>query len=154
MMRIDVRDLVGDVLGAMKLRLNKDDVELLYVEEGFDFVIEGDKVHLTNVLYNLIDNAIKYSHKNPEIKVLLKENHSAVSLSVIDKGIGIPKEYHSKVFDRFFRVPNQDRHNVKGHGLGLHYVKTIIRKHRGDIKIASAASTGIDFSIVIPKKYD
>ena len=110
----------------------------------------GDKTHLTNTICNLIDNAIKYSIEKPEISIQTSNSDSNLVMVVSDKGIGIEKEYQDKVFDKFFRVPSNNLHNVKGFGLGLAYIKTIIELHRGEIKLESEKQIGTTFTITIP----
>jgi two-component system phosphate regulon sensor histidine kinase PhoR len=113
-------------------------------------MIYGDEVHLTNVVFNLLDNAVKYSHEIPEITVSTFCKKDAVVLSVADKGIGIPSEHQSQIFERFFRVPTGNVHNVKGFGLGLSYVKKIVDAHNGKITVDSSVNKGTKFSIYFP----
>ena len=113
--------------------------------------IKGDSVHLTNVVYNIIDNALKYSGDEPKVEINMLEEAGNLKIAIQDNGIGIPKEYKDKVFDRFFRVPTNDQHNVKGHGLGLSYVKDVITKHGGSISVDSTENVGAKFTITIPK---
>jgi two-component system phosphate regulon sensor histidine kinase PhoR len=114
------------------------------------FVVMGDKTHLTNTICNLIDNAIKYSIEKPEITIQTSNTQNYLVIKISDKGIGIEKEYQEKVFDKFFRKPNNNLHNVKGFGLGLAYIKTIIELHRGEIKLESEKQVGTTFTITIP----
>ncbi len=122
-----------------------------FTTEGQDFQIEADPIHLTNVVYNLLDNALKYSKDQPNIDINLSEHNGSLTLSVKDQGIGIPKEYQSKVFDQFFRVPNGDRHNVKGYGLGLSYVAGVIQQHGGQIILDSEVDNGTRFTVFLPR---
>jgi signal transduction histidine kinase len=103
------------------------------------------------VIHNIIDNSIKYSSENPQIDIQLTENKENFILNFKDNGQGIPKEYQDKIFDRFFRVPNEDRHDVKGHGLGLNYVKNIIESLGGKITVESNLNQGAEFKITLPK---
>jgi two-component system phosphate regulon sensor histidine kinase PhoR len=114
-------------------------------------MVKGDEVHITNVIFNLLDNAVKYSNEIPEIEVTTEKNNEYVVISVRDNGIGIPKEHQSQIFERFFRVPTGNVHNVKGFGLGLSYVKKIIDSHDGKIKVESAVNKGTKFSILLPQ---
>ncbi len=107
-------------------------------------------VHLTNVIYNLIDNAIKYSSSNPELLVDLKDLGNSITLSITDNGIGIPKEFHDKIFEKFFRIPTGDVHTIKGYGLGLSYVQSIVKAHAGKISIISELGKGSTFTIALP----
>ncbi len=112
--------------------------------------IKSDKVHTTNVITNLVDNAIKYSKKNPLIDVCLKKEIDKIEISVKDQGIGIPKEHISKIFDKLYRVPTGNLHNVKGFGLGLSYVKAIVNLNNWNIVVKSKPNEGTTFTIVIP----
>ena len=116
-----------------------------------DLIIKGDEVHITNVIFNLLDNAVKYSNEIPEIEVATARKNGHIVVSVKDNGIGIAKEHQSQIFDRFFRVPTGNVHNVKGFGLGLSYVKKIIDSHEGEIKVESAQNKGTKFSILFPQ---
>lgn len=148
---VDMSVLMDDMLKSMKLHLDKHNAILHYESKGTDFLVLGDKIHLTNVLYNLLDNAIKYSDEEPKIDIEILSGESNVTIVISDEGIGVPVGYESKVFERFFRVPTDDRHNVKGYGLGLHYVKTIIDKHNGSVTFKNRTDVGSQLTITIPK---
>jgi two-component system, OmpR family, phosphate regulon sensor histidine kinase PhoR len=118
-----------------------------------DLVLYGDKTHLTNVMQNLIENAIKYNDKAlPEIKVSAHEEGGQQILKVSDNGRGIPAVYLDKIFEKFFRVPSGDRHDIKGYGLGLSYVKAIVELHGGSISASSQVGAGTSFTIKIPSR--
>lgn len=110
----------------------------------------ADPLHLSNVFSNLIDNAIKYNPGQPEIHIAWVREGNQVRISVSDNGIGIPREQISRVFDKFYRVPTGNIHNVKGFGLGLFYVKQVIRAHGGKIEVQSEAGKGTTFGITLP----
>jgi two-component system phosphate regulon sensor histidine kinase PhoR len=113
----------------------------------------ADKVHLTNVMYNIIENAIKYNDKKkPEIKIHASEQNGSLVLQISDNGEGIPAKYLNNVFDKFFRIPKGNRHNVKGYGLGLSYVKGIVERHGGSITVSSVLHKGSIFTIHLPLK--
>lgn len=114
--------------------------------------LHTDKVHLTNIVSNLIDNAIKYSPSTPEIVISLKRENKKIFLSVTDKGIGIRKEHLSKIFDKLYRVPTGNLHNVKGFGLGLSYVKAIAKLNGWDITAKSKFGEGSEFTLTINDK--
>jgi len=118
--------------------------------EAENHLINGDIVHITNVIYNLLDNAIKYSSEHPVIEITTKNKDNRVIISVKDNGIGITSENIKSVFDKFYRVPTGNLHNVKGFGLGLHYVKTVIEEHKGTINIESKINIGSTFTINLP----
>ena len=121
-------------------------------KEGDDFSILADRTHMTNVIYNLLENAIKYSPSPSKIEVNLADKSDRVVLEVKDQGIGIEDQYVNKIFDKFFRVPQGDIHNVKGHGLGLSYVKEVLHKHGGKILVSYNLGKGSSFKVFIPRK--
>ncbi len=110
----------------------------------------GDKLHLSNVINNLIDNAIKYNHRPPRVAITTADSPAGLRIHVTDNGIGIPVDEQKRIFERFYRVPTGNVHDVKGFGLGLHYVKTVIEHHRGSIALESKPGAGSTFSILIP----
>lgn len=115
-------------------------------------MLYGDKTHLTNVLQNLIDNAIKYNDKSrPSIHIMITEQEQHVLIRVADNGKGIPESYQKKIFDKFFRVPAGDVHDVKGYGLGLSYIKAVLDLHEGTIGVDSIVGEGSTFTISLPK---
>ncbi len=114
------------------------------------FNVNGDSVHLTNVFYNLIDNACKYSENSPEITVNTYNEKKKFIITISDKGIGIKRENLAMIFDKFYRVPTGNLHNVKGFGLGLFYVKLIVEQHEGKIFVKSNFGKGTVFQISIP----
>ncbi len=111
--------------------------------------IKGDRMHITNAISNLLDNAIKYSNGAPDIKISLKKEGRKIYLSVIDSGIGIKKEHIDKIFDKLYRIPTGNVHNVKGFGLGLSYVKAIAELHNWNITVKSKPEVGSEFTIII-----
>ena len=149
----DMHALVQDVLHSMKLQFEKFSANVKFDFEGSDFSIKGDKIHLTNVVYNLIDNALKYSKDNPEITLLLKQQNGQINLVVKDRGVGIEPNLKDKIFEKFFRVPQGDLHDVKGYGLGLSYVASVIKKHQGNIEVDSEPHQGTAFSVSLPTNY-
>jgi two-component system, OmpR family, phosphate regulon sensor histidine kinase PhoR len=148
---VAVDKIVQQVLSSMKLLFDKQKANVTLEMEGDDFSVSGSNVHLTNVVYNLLDNALKYSGGNPEIKVLLREEATNVILSVKDNGIGIAPEYRKRVFEKFFRVPTGDVHNIKGYGLGLSYVESVVKSHDGTIRVESEPGKGSNFIVELPK---
>ena len=150
---IDANDLVANVANTFVLKVEKYggtmDIDLQATESD----IYVDEMHITNVLFNLMDNAVKY--RRPEVPLTLMartwNENGKLLISVEDNGIGIKKEYLKKVFDRFFRVPTGNVHDVKGFGLGLAYVRKIIEDHKGTIRAESGAGNiGTKFIITLP----
>lgn len=112
--------------------------------------IQGDSEHLTNLVNNLLDNAIKYSEGAPEIFIETKNNEKGIILSVSDKGIGMSKTVQHRIFDRFYRQASGNVHDVKGFGLGLNYALAIVDAHKGDIKVFSEPGKGSRFDVFLP----
>jgi two-component system phosphate regulon sensor histidine kinase PhoR len=147
---VDLKELLHEVLNTMKLQFEKCRAILDLDIEGHYFLINADRLHITSVIYNLLDNALKYSKDKPEITVHLKHDTDFVVLSVADKGIGIPAGFTNKIFDKFFRVPTGDHHNIKGYGLGLSYVSHVVNKHDGSIGVESEPGKGSTFTVKLP----
>ncbi|HCA83116.1 MAG TPA: sensor histidine kinase, partial [Flavobacteriales bacterium] len=112
--------------------------------------IEADKVHLTNIFYNLLDNARKYSEGSPEVIVRTESDANGVRIKIIDHGIGIAKDALKNIFEKFYRVPTGNVHNVKGFGLGLYYVKVMTEQHGGTISVKSHPGKGSEFELYFP----
>ena len=112
--------------------------------------ISLDEVHISNVLNNLVDNAVKYSPSNPKVEIHAHQQDQGVLISVKDQGMGMPKEALSNIFDAFYRVPTGNVHNVKGFGLGLSYVKKIVEAHGGKVNVKSKLGDGSTFEIYLP----
>ncbi len=146
----DLKDVLNEVVASLRLQLEKYYAKIDIQIHG-DTTLKGDRLHLLSVVFNLLDNALKYSKENPFLEVSLKQVNDTVELIVQDNGIGIPSQYKEKVFEKFFRVPTGDTHNAKGHGLGLSYVAQVIRQHNGTIKVDSREGFGSTFTIVLPK---
>jgi two-component system, OmpR family, phosphate regulon sensor histidine kinase PhoR len=147
----DIEEVVKEVVTSLRLQLEKYNALITVNTEG-NLLINGDHMHLLSVVFNLLDNALKYSKANAAIQVDIKEEKENIVLKVTDNGIGIPQEYKAKVFEKFFRVPTGDTHNAKGHGLGLSYSAQVIRQHHGTIEVDSHEGLGSTFTITLPKK--
>jgi two-component system, OmpR family, phosphate regulon sensor histidine kinase PhoR len=148
---LNMKQLCMEIIQTMGLHLEKQHAQIETDFQGADFSLEGDKIHLTNVVYNLLDNAIKYSDGAAQIELSMRAEDQKIILAVSDKGIGIPTQFQSRVFDKFFRVPTGDQHDRKGHGLGLSYVHSVIEKHKGSIQLNSREGHGTTFTIKLPK---
>lgn len=137
----------------------KDNFELHQLEKGGSIRVTTeaklhrvnvDPVHLTNVMYNLLENAVKYCESEPKIKIYTRNEKHGIWIEIEDNGIGIKKENIPFVFDRFYRVPTGNLHNVKGFGLGLYYVKLIMEAHQGKVQLKSQLGKGSKFSLFLP----
>jgi len=150
MEEIDVNDLATQVVSNCEA--NYDQINGVINAELDPAVgsVHADRLHLTNILHNLLDNAMKYAGVNPEINIKTRKIHKKIVLEISDTGPGISKEYHKKVFQKFFRVPTGNIHDVKGFGLGLYYVKNICLAHKWSIRLESELGKGTKFIIEIP----
>lgn len=147
---IDLKNLIQEILGSMKLQFEKFAAKVQFKWEGQDFKLSADRIHITSVIYNLIENALKYSKEQPIIQLELANTGRQLTFSVEDNGVGIAPEYQNRIFDKFFRIPTGNEHNVKGHGLGLSYVASVVQKHQGTIRLQSTVGEGSRFSINLP----
>jgi len=147
----DLEEVVNEVVASLRLQLEKYNARISVNTEG-NLLIKGDRLHLLSVVFNLLDNALKYSKGNAAIQVDIKEEKENIVLKVTDNGIGMPPQYKTKVFEKFFRVPTGDTHNAKGHGLGLSYSAQVIKQHHGTIEVDSHEGLGSTFTITLPKK--
>jgi len=149
---INIHDVIKDVVRNVAMQVRKQGGKVELSLKAPNPIIYADKIHITNVIFNLLDNAIKYSPDGAQIKIISEQTEDGVELLVKDNGVGIPKEYIGKVFERLFRVPTGNVHDVKGFGLGLSYVKTVIERHGGHIYVESEADKGSTF--VLKLKFD
>ncbi|HEU0110605.1 MAG TPA: HAMP domain-containing sensor histidine kinase, partial [Flavisolibacter sp.] len=147
---LDMKALIDEVTSSMRLQFEKKGATVDVSAEG-NTMLEGDRLHLVSVIFNLLDNALKYSSEHPEIHIDVSVTDNKLQVTFSDSGIGIPAEYHDKVFEKFFRVPTGNLHNAKGYGLGLSYVSHVIKKHNGTIKVESVEGDGSKFIVILPK---
>lgn len=147
---VDMHDIIETVAQNFLLQMDKRGGKLEFLPEADQAVVLGDLMHLTNVVSNLMENAMKYTHRNPAITISTRNENGSIVVSVIDNGIGISKEDQKRIFDKFYRVPTGNVHNVKGFGLGLSYVKLIVEAQGGTIKIKSESNKGSRFDIHLP----
>ncbi len=150
--QLDVHEIIEDVLNNSYVQIENKKAEIEIEFDAIESVVSADKVHLSNIIYNLLDNALKYSTENPKITIFTKSDNKGVYISVKDNGMGINKENQKRIFDKLYRVPTGNIHNVKGFGLGLSYVKAIIEKHGGSIFVESALGVGSTFTCFFPYK--
>ncbi len=147
---VNIHHIIKQVVENSQLLLKPIQGKINIDLQATEIQIEGDKVHLPNIIFNLIDNSIKYAADNPVIKISTKNTNQAIEIKVKDNGIGISKEFKDKIFQKFFRVPTGNVHNVKGFGLGLSYVLAVVQKHNGTITVESELNKGSTFTIIIP----
>ncbi|MBI3500364.1 MAG: HAMP domain-containing histidine kinase [Bacteroidetes bacterium] len=149
---VDVHEIIDRAISNIRLQVEKREGEIIVDEKAEQNILFADRIHLTNIIYNLVDNALKYSEYKPQIKISTVNLNGGIQISVADSGIGISKENQKKIFENFYRVPTGNIHNVKGFGLGLSYVKAAVEKHGGNISIESEIGRGTTFKIFIPSR--
>lgn len=147
--QVDLHKRLKNTLQSAQLKVDELGGNLICNLEASNFLIIADKLHLTNILHNLLDNAVKYCKGVPEITVQTKNIKKNILLSISDAGIGIEKEHQQKVFNKFYRVPTGNIHDVKGFGLGLFYIKNVCEAHGWKIRLESELDKGTTISILI-----
>lgn len=149
---IDLADLIQNISPSLEMKII-DQKGLLQLDlEAENALVYADRLHLTNILHNLVDNGVKYSKGKPEIHITLHNEANQLILSVEDKGIGISKEHQKRIFDKFYRIPTGNVHNVKGFGLGLFYVKRMCKEHGWKLRLESILGKGTTIVIAMPQK--
>ena len=149
----DVKKIVESSIKPFEIILEEKKGNITFSGEAFD--AELDENYISNVISNLLDNAIKYSGDlPPEIEVLIKKENKNFNIVITDKGIGMDKSELKNIFNKFYRVPTGNVHNVKGFGIGLSYVELIVKKHGGIINVNSILNQGTQFEIVLPLKHN
>jgi two-component system phosphate regulon sensor histidine kinase PhoR len=147
---LDLHELINNAAGNINVRIENQGGRLETNLSASNHRIMGDAVHLINIIYNILDNAIKYSPEGVHIIVQTHNEENKIILSFIDNGMGIDEEDLKRVFDKYFRVPTGNLHDIKGFGLGLSYVKLMVEGHNGDIKIKSKPGKGTTVDISLP----
>jgi two-component system phosphate regulon sensor histidine kinase PhoR len=147
---VDIHEILGDVIKNIGIQVEIKDGSIVKDFNASEPVLEVDKVHMTNVFQNLLDNANKYTPVKPRIVVSTKNTDHGLIIWISDNGIGISKANQKKIFEKLYRVPAGNIHNFKGFGLGLSYVKSIVEKHGGTIRLESEPEKGTTFEIVLP----
>jgi two-component system, OmpR family, phosphate regulon sensor histidine kinase PhoR len=147
---IDIHQVIQDAIRNSSHALDDKRGHITTSLEATRFQSEADRLHITNVFNNLFDNAIKYSKDIPEIEVHTENLNGSILIHVKDNGIGISSENQKRVFQKFYRVPTGNVHDVKGFGLGLSYVRTIVEAHKGSVRLESELGKGCKFTIILP----
>lgn len=147
---VDVHEIINTAINNTQLLIGQRNGTVHTFLKADKFKLQADRVHLTNIIFNLIDNAIKYSREIPEITISTYNTAEGIMIQVKDNGIGISKENQRKIFDKFYRVPTGNVHNVKGFGLGLSYVLAVVLKHNGTISVNSELGKGSTFNVHLP----
>lgn len=147
---INLHEVIEDVVNSMLIALNEKEGTIQLHLDALSPEIKADRHHLTNVIFNLVDNAIKYCTEKPEVTITTAQQPNGIRLTIQDNGIGISEENKKRIFQKFYRVPTGNIHDVKGFGLGLHYVKQIVEAHRGRITVNSQPGNGCIFTLELP----
>ncbi len=145
---VNLSEVVKELAQNAQFRIQPLGGKIKVIEEHNPCIIKSDRIHLTNLVANILDNAVKYSKDEPKIEIILINDNKEVSFSVSDKGIGIQKEFVPKIFDKLFRVPTGNIHNVKGFGLGLSYVKSICDTYGWNIEVKTQYGEGTTFKVI------
>ncbi len=145
---IRLDNLLNDITDAFQIRFKNEGGEII-VDKSEPIIANIDRIHFGNIIYNLLDNALKYCAVTPYVKIELEKTQKGFYLAIKDNGIGISREDQKRIFEKLYRVPTGDIHNVKGFGLGLNYVESIVRLHNGDISVDSSLGKGSTFKIQI-----
>ena len=145
---IEIIPIINDVIENMQLK--HQELRVL-INSDKDFIIQADEFHFTNIVYNLLDNSIKYCEGNPEIAITITEEKKYLKLDFTDNGIGISTKNLTFIFDKFYRIPSTKSNEVNGFGLGLYYVKKICNQHNWKIMATNNETKGITISLEIPK---
>jgi two-component system phosphate regulon sensor histidine kinase PhoR len=147
---LNVHEIINTAISNTLLLVEQRNGKILTNLNATKIRLQADRVHLTNIIFNLIDNAIKYSKEKPEIVITTEDTEKGINIYIKDNGIGISKENQKKIFEKFYRVPTGNVHNVKGFGLGLSYVQAVVYKHGGDISVQSEPGKGSTFKVFLP----
>jgi two-component system phosphate regulon sensor histidine kinase PhoR len=149
--QLDAHQIISKVATNMALQIQEKNGSIDLHLAASDPMIEADEVHFSNIIFNLLDNAMKYSSETPKILVeTLKHGNGMFTIKIKDNGIGMDRETQARIFEKFYRAHTGNIHNVKGFGLGLSYVKAIVDAHEGRIKVESAPGKGSTFTITLP----
>lgn len=149
---IDVHQVIQSTVDNLQLQLANKDARVELQLDAVQPVIKADEVHFSNVIFNLLDNAIKYSRQQLDIKISTFNTRKTVVISIADNGIGMSRDTVSRIFEKFYRAHTGNVHNVKGFGLGLSYVKAIIDAHHGKIRVESTLGKGSKFTMEFPQQ--
>jgi two-component system phosphate regulon sensor histidine kinase PhoR len=149
---VDLWTVASDVVKILRPALENQGAKIHLAGNAGSCIIRADRLHVQGVVTNLLENCMNYGGERPKILVTMDQSDRAVTLIVADDGPGIPEEYLEKVFDKFFRVPNGDRHNVKGYGLGLSYASMVMKLHGGSIRAENLREGGVRFILTFPRE--
>lgn len=148
--RLDAHTIITKVADTLALQIQEKNGSLKLLLNATNSFIEADEVHFSNIIFNLLDNALKYANGVPHIQVETLQGNDMLNIKIRDNGIGMDRETQTRIFEKFYRAHTGNIHNVKGFGLGLSYVKAIVEAHEGKIKVESAPGKGSTFTVSFP----
>jgi two-component system, OmpR family, phosphate regulon sensor histidine kinase PhoR len=147
---IDIHSIIDDAIQTMSFQLKQNEAEVKCNYKSTTSVVLADALHMNDVFINLLSNSIKYSVEKPVIHIETRNLNERIEITVTDNGIGIPNREFKRIFEKYYRISTGDIHTTKGFGIGLYYVKTVIKAHQGTIKVQSEYQKGSTFLIVLP----
>jgi two-component system phosphate regulon sensor histidine kinase PhoR len=148
---VNVHKVLQSVVPLLCMEKSENEVRVTNQFGAANPVIFADQMYITGIITNITENAIKYSNGNPELTIITADHHEGILLSFIDRGIGMSRESQKHIFEKFYRVPTGNVHNVKGFGLGLYYAKTMVEAHGGSITVSSELNKGSRFDVYLPR---
>jgi len=149
---IDVHELIKKAVDHSKLNAEQKNGQIFLSLQANNYMLVADQTHFSNIIHNILDNALKYTINDPEITVSTRDVANGIELSFKDNGLGMSKEARKHIFDKFYRIPTGNIHNIKGFGLGLAYVKALVEAHQGKVSVKSELGKGSDFILFFPRK--
>ena len=149
---IDLHELIAKAVDHAQLNVARKDGTILTVLEAENSKMNADQTHISNIIHNILDNAIKYTPEEPQIQVSTKNLLNGIEMIISDNGVGMSKEARKHIFDKFYRIPTGNVHNIKGFGLGLSYVKAMVDAHGGKVHVKSELGKGSEFILFFPQK--
>ena len=152
--QFDVHQVILQVIANIQIQVKARNGQIVTRFYSKNSLVSGDQLHITNVIYNLIDNAVKYTEGAPLVEIQTFDESQSIAIAFSDNGMGISKENQRKIFDKLYRVPTGNIHNVKGYGLGLSYVKGVMEMHGGTVDVVSEIKKGSTFTIHIPIEHE
>lgn len=147
--RLGLHELISEAVNNLKGKFKECSANVILKLGAEQDVVEVDRLHITNVIYNFLDNALKYTRKTPMIELSSYNQDGKIYVDIKDNGIGIDAKQKNKIFNKFYRVPTGNVHDIKGFGLGLNYVKDVIKMHKGSVELYSSGDDGSTFKFCL-----
>jgi len=147
---VDIHQIITDAIQSMSFQIRGNDAEVICDFQAERSAVLADSLHIADVFVNFLSNSIKYSTEKPLIKIETRNLDSKIEITIADNGIGIPSREFKRIFEKYYRISTGDLHNTKGFGIGLFYVKTVVKAHQGTITVKSENHNGSTFTIVLP----